>query len=321
MILYRNNKYGARRFFFAPDTGASPNGQPASAAAQQGGAAEVDPTASAVSADPFAGIDLDDLDPAARKVIEAAKTTFATTQKQAEQERKGREHFERLARKNQSGYDQLKAQVDKLTGNGTVSQDDPKSALLAKFTKTLTDKNVPEEQAKMQAGIMLEMFAEYGGVLKGEIGRDLAPFAGSVLMQEATNAWHQAAQNDKLGALQIPEVAERVWANAQELANNNQPVTAATIKNLASMAYVDHIETHGAPNTPPPVTPAMPYPTAPRYPNVGTPSYPGAVPFRPQVPDPNAARHALDPATAAAISKIKGEWQNDVPSMRKGGRK
>lgn len=303
MVLYKQNQgvkflIGQRGFYFAPDDGASANG----AAAQQAGAREG--AASAVPVDPFEGIDFDDLDPAARKVLEKTREVFATTQKQAADERKAREYHEAQARKFQGQFDQLASQVQKQ--NGQQAAEDPKTVLIGKLTQQMVDKGIAPETAKLQAPLMADMLNTYGETLRQDIGRDLAPIAGSVIMRETEAAWNQFVPNDKFGALQIPEVASAVWASATEIANSGTAVNAATIKNLTAMAYVEHLEKTGQPvnqpaSTPPPVQQRA-------YPSVGVTSFPGSVPYRPAVADPRAPKHQLDSGTAAALAKISADW-------------
>lgn len=294
--MIRYNKFS--NIFLAQEGATGGGGSAGNPAANQGGAS--DAGGGDVTVDPFAGIDLDDLDPATRKVMEAAKTSFASLQVQAANEKKAREHSERLARDFQGKHDGLAAQLQKLTSGGPPAGD-PQVELLAKFTATLVAKGVTPEQAKVQAPLMLEMMQTYGETLKGEIGRDMAPFAGSVLQNEALASWNAALANDKFGALQVPEVAESVWAQTQTMIGQGQSVSPATIKNLTNMFYMEHLEKTGGQ---PPTT------MSPQLPNVGTLRYPGAghSPSRPVVVDANAPRYTLDAGTNAALQSVMSRW-------------
>jgi hypothetical protein len=312
------NKY-RRHIFYVPDKATS--GGTGDPGAGQGGAREGEGAASEI--DPFAGMDLNDLDPDARKIIEAGQKQFASLQKQLAEQRQATEAQEREKRKFQSEFDGLRAQLQKQL-NGDAPQGTPvdqaRASHLLKFTKILMDRNVPEAQAKVQAEIMLDMMTDFGTSLKGEIGRDLAPFAGSVIQREAEAAWTTATQphNDKVGALQIKEVAEQTWSQVQLMVQNGQQVTPDIIKNLSGMAYLKHLEAGGAaaPAVEPPQPPTMSQP--PTLPSMGRSTYPGAgaAPFRPPVFDPHAAKTVLDPATDAALQTVMSKWDVKPKSYR-----
>jgi len=307
--MIRYNQLSKYRFFLAPE-GASGGGGGSigNPGANQGGASEGQGDS---NIDPFEGIDLDDLDPGTRKVMEAAKNSFATLQKQASDEKKAREHTEKLAREFQGKYDQLAAQSAR---QGQQQAEDPQVALLNKFTATLVAKGVTSEQAKLQAPLMLEMMQTYGESLKSEIGRDMAPFAGSVLQTEAYNAWQNALQHDKFGALGVQEVADQTWTQVQTLVQQGQSVSAATIKNLSSMFFMEHLEKTGG------SLPTSMTQQAPQLPKIGALRTPGGFAYRPPQVDPNAARTTLDPATNAALQSVMSKW--DVkPKSFTGGRR
>lgn len=307
--MIRYNQFSKNRFFLAPEgAGGGGGGSVGNPGANQGGASEGQGES---SIDPFAGIDLDDLDPGTRKVMEAAKNSFATLQKQASDEKKAREHTEKLSREFQGKYDQLVAQSSR---QGQQQAEDPQVVLLNKFTATLVAKGVTPEQAKIQAPLMLEMMQTYGESLKSEIGRDMAPFAGSVLQTEAHTAWQGALQHDKFGALNVQEVADQTWAQVQTLVQQGQSVSAATIKNISSMFFMEHLEKTGG-QLPTPMTQPPP-----QLPNIGALRTPGGLAFRPPQVDPNAARTTLDPATNAALQSVMSKW--DVkPKSFTGGRR
>lgn len=291
--MLRYNKYGG--IFFAADGGAS--GGTGDPNANQGGATL--PNAGDSETDPFAGIDLNDLDPDTRKVVESAKTKFASLQKEKADGEALKNQLEQQARSFQSRYDQAQAQLQRLTG--TQPQVDPKVEKIAKFEKILTEKGVTPANAKIQAELMHDMLAVGFNQMKDEIGRDLAPFAGQVIQREAEHAWNVATQNDSIGALQIDEVAKKTWEQVQTLVQQGQQVLPETVKNLAAMAYVEHLEKGGQPNS-------MPQP--PKFPTMGRPSYPGAgaSPFRPPQVDPNAPKYKLDTATEAALKVAISKW-------------
>ena len=138
-----------------------PSNAPSSAGnpgAQQGGAsgAQTDPS----SIDPFAGIILDDLDPATRKQIELGKTQFASLQKQQEELRAAQRNSEDNARKFQARYDQAQAQLKQLVGDGSIKQADPRAEQLDKMSKILVSRGVSPESATTQAELMTEILSD-----------------------------------------------------------------------------------------------------------------------------------------------------------------
>jgi hypothetical protein len=172
----------------------------------------------------------------------------------------------------------------------------------------------------------------YGLTLKAEIGRDMAPFAGSVLQAEATAAWQAAVQSDTFGAMQIPEVAESVWAQVQNMVGQGQAPTAKTVANLRSMFYMEHCEKTGVvpgvgvqppqgqqQQLPPPMSQQYQQPPSVPMPAIGGLRYPGAgaVPHRPPVVDPNAPKYSLDAATSAALQTVFGEWNVKPKAFQK----
>lgn len=304
-MLKSYSRYGSRVFLDPHQGGPSGGGGAANPAAQQGGAPDAAGAASEV--DPFAAINLDDLDAGTRTVIEDGRKKFAASQKELKAIQAKAEHDGQLARSFQAKHDALQAQLQRLNGGAPppTVQDAAQQKLLHQFEKELIANGVTEAQAKVQAPLMLSMMTAYGNQLKAEIGQDLSPFANSVMQTEATNAWSQAVANDRLGALQDPAIATKVWTDVQAMVNARQPVDAGTILNLRNIYYASHIEAGGAP-----VQPLPPTPVIPQYPQIGRPTYPGAgaVPFRQLPPDPNAARTVLDPATAAALEAVKSNW-------------
>ena len=287
--------YPTVRRFFNADTGAGASGAASGAAS--------DPN---VIADPFKDLNLDDLDPDTRKVVEASKQTFANLQqdiaKRAEKEKK----LEELARNFQSKTDALQSQLAKLQ-QGNQPPATPQEIRAQKLEAMLIRRGVPAETAKLQAPLFAEMMGEVGEELKGQIGRDLAPLGTSVMQQEAQRAWQQAMTVDKLGALQNPEVAKKTWESVQQMVQANQPVTAETIINLRNIFHTEYLENGGQMS--------QPNPQPQSYPSFGPPNFSGGggVPSRPNQVDPNAPRHTLNPDTAAAIATVQNIW-----GMKKG---
>lgn len=299
------------RIFLAPDAGGGSGGNnpPPNQQQQAGG----DAGSSTTVVDPTANLDLDDLEPDVRKVIEESRKGFASLQKQAADAEAARAHEEKRRVDFQSNFDKLQAQVKQLTGGGGGSDAaDPRTKQLENMAAILVKRGVPAANAGAQAELMLDMMTEFGHTLKAEIGADLRPFASTIVNREAEFAWTQVQQTDRTGAIQIPDIAQLVWTQVQTMAQQGQQVTPAVVQNLLGMAYFAHLQ-EGKPaangqqqqqqqqqhvNNPP------------NLPNVGRLTYPGAgsVASRPQIHDPNGARTVLDPDTDAALQTVMGQW-------------
>lgn len=292
MLVYK--KYWMR--FLNKDDGGASGAQ----ASQQGGAA---PSQTPTVRDPFEGVDLDDVDPVVRKIIEDSKAQFATLQKDAEEAKRIALQEKEQARKWQGRYDQTVAQARRLGDpNGQGDKETKDDVLVKNMEQQMLANGVAPEVAKTQAPLMAKLMTSYGETLKQEIGRDLAPMGHSVMQREAEQSWHQAMMQDQLGALRIPEIATAVWEGVQALINTGQPVTPATVINLRNMVYAEQLEkgTIALPNQPPR---QMSQPTPPAYPSFGG-SYPGAgaMPYLPTPPDPNAPRTVLNEDTRGALA-------------------
>lgn len=294
------------RIFLAPETGggsgaAAPNPDPQQ---QQSGGGS-----STAFVDPTANLDLDDLEPEVRKIVEESKKGFATLQKQVADTEAARLHEENRRKDFQSNLDQLKAQMQKITGavGGQQTGADPRAQQLEKMAAILVKRGVAPANAATQAELMLDMMTEWGSAFKAEIGTDLRPFANSVVAREADFAWNTSMQSDKTGAMTIPTVAQTAWTQVQTMVEHGQQVTPGVVQNLVAMAYFAHLQNGGAAaNQQQTVTPQQQQ----QLPNVGRLTYPGAgaSASRPQINDPGAARTTLDPDTDAALQVVFGKW-------------
>lgn len=328
MIRYR---WYSRIFLAPPDDKGGSGGPPATpgnpAAGQAGGGAS---EGGSSFKDPTAGIDLDDLTPEVKAVIEESRKGFAALQKEAADAKAATVAEEGRRKDFQSNYDKLRVQVESLTNTGIIKSDDPEKETLRQFQEILSNEGVPAPQAAIQAKIMLKMMTQFGTTLKSQIGNDLRPFATTVISREAESSWHQAVSADRIGVLQIPEIAQSVWAQCQDMAGNGQQVTPQIVTNLAGMAYMTHLQKGGQPVGSNPNPPVQQQQQQQQLPNVGRLTYPGAgaVPNRPPVFDPNAPRTVLDPDTDAALQSVMKTWAKGqggvkAPGLRepqKGGR-
>lgn len=303
------------RIFLAPDTGGGSGGQAPNQQQQQ----QQGQGSSTTFVDPTAGVDLDDLDPAVKKIIEDARTGFATLQKTVADTEAARGQEEERRKSFQSNFDKLQAQLKQLNGGqGGTDGADPRSQQLDKLTAILVKKGVEPKNAAVQAELMHEMMQEYGQVLKAEIGADLRPFATTVVSREAESAWLQVQHNDKTGVIQIPEIAEHVWSQVKIMAENGQQVTPGVVENLLGMAYFNHIKNGGTPAGQQQQQQHQPVVQQQQLPNVGRLTYPGAgaQARTPVTRDANAPRHTLDTDTDAALQTVMKDWAKGAGGVK-----
>lgn len=299
------DKSWERIFNTVPDAGSAGN----PAANQAGGGGD----SSTQSADPFAGMDMEDFDPATRAQIEKAKTEFASLQVTAKAAAAKAEDEEKQRRMFQSRYDQTDAQLKKLTGGGGPqpnAEDQAKASQIDGFMKTLVSRGVAPENAKVQAEMMQDMLGQFKTQIKAEIGADLQPFASNVILRDAEHAFSTVRANDITGALQDDTIATEVWNNCQTLVQQGQQVTPEIVKNFTGMAYFNALETGKAPQV---QLQSQPTPPVSRpFPSFGRATFPGAgaAPGVASMQNPNGVK-TLDAATDKALQTVLGTWAKD----------
>lgn len=307
--MLRYNKFGGR-IFFAADTATGGGGSAGNPAANQGGGGAVDDGSTTEIKDPTAGLNLEDFDPDTRKIIEDSRKGFAALQKRTADAEAAKQHELNQKKQFQANYDVLAAELKKVTGGQQQqSQTDPRKVQLEKFTQILVSRNVPPDQAKVQAEIMLEMMTDFGTAIKTEIGAGLGPMAHTMVAREAEHSWSAAVQMDRTGAMQIDEVAKEAWSQVETLVGQGQTVNAATVQNLVGMAYFNYLQKGGNPQQQQQQQQQVQQ-QLPQFQQMGRLTYPGAgaQPFRPAAVDPNAPKHALDADTDAALQVVMGKW-------------
>lgn len=317
--MLRYNKFGGE-IFFAADTATGGGGSTGNPGANQGGGKDDDGSATEIK-DPTAGLNLDDFDPETRKIIEESRKGFAALQKRTADAEAAKQHEAGQKKQFQSNYDVLAAELQKLKGGQQQQQTDPRKVQLDKFAQILIGRNVPAEQAKVQAEIMLDMMTEFGGALKAEIGAGLGSMAHTVVAREAEHAWSAAVQMDRTGAMQIDEVAKEAWSQVETLVNQGQTVNSATVQNLVGMAYFNFLQKGGTSQQQQQQQQQVQQQPPQQFPQMGRLTFPGAgaQPFRPTVVDPNAPKYALDPDTDAALQTVMGKWATGQGAVKAPG--
>lgn len=298
------------RIFMAPNNGGGTGGSGGSAAtstdAGQTGNASGNGSGDGSNGqtDPWASIDWDNLDDTSKKALEAVKGQFATLQTSVQQSQQQVRQFQSEKDKTAAELNRIKQSI---AGPTDATPVDSGKAFENEVARLMISEGVKPEAAAAQAPVMAKLLAAQRDMIMAEVGRGVAPIANTVYAQQAENAFNLARAQDRIGALQVPEVAQAVWQSCLELAQQGHQVTADTVNNLKAMHYMGHVERSGGAfaslQTQNPGVPAVP-----RLPNMTTGgfNFPGAT-FHPQInapTDSSAPRHALDSGTKAALQSV-----------------
>lgn len=257
----------------------------------------------------FEGIPFDELDDKTQKQLEGLrstlKTSIATLQSKSIDDPKNAEAIEGIkkqARDFQSQKDILQSQLDKITGGKKPEEDD----YLEAARNTLKRAGIPDADVEKQAPLYAQLLKDSLVVFKKDLGKDLGPVIGTVVMQQSTSAFEMAQQMDEDGLMAVPEVAELVWGQVKGRAESGQPSTPELVLNLAKIAFVDH-NTELRKKGEPAVELQRSKSPDPASMNTGF-SYPGAGrggagrPIVTAAPDANAPKTRMNPETEAAVA-------------------
>lgn len=309
MRYYKHDRFWSR-IFLPPDI--DPSGGGGNPGADQGGAAG---GGGATVTNLFEGLDLNDLDPDAKKQVEAANAKFATLQKEKEELEKKYKFENEQARKFQGAFDQTQAQLQRLTGgniSGQSPEEQAKEQQIVNYTAIIQQKapGLDLKVARVQGEMMYDMLGQHAQQIKADIGRDFAPFAQNLLGREAEHAFQEAAAGDTTGAMGDEEIAKTVWAQITELVKQGQQVTTGVVQNLIGMEAYKAVQTgkfqfgngqqQQQQSSMPPI---------PQLPNIGRLSGGGNFPQRQQQRDPNAPRTGpLNEDGEKAMKAVFGNW-------------
>lgn len=324
-MLKYYSRYGTH-IMQAPDNGGGqggggtpPLGNPG---ANQGGGQQ---QSGSVSPPEFmAGVDLNDLAPEVKEKVLAEKERFATLQKaHAESDRALLEQKQK-ASGYQSAFDKLRNQMQSAGFNPDGQpKNDPQADLLRNVTAELVASGLAPEAAAKQAPVTVKLLNLQSETLKREIGTAFQPLVANVQQQNASNAFAQVAQNDRLGALQIPQIAQQVWDSIQESVQQGINITPEYVLSMRNIHYGNYIEANGgAPQPQQHQQQVQPTPATPTYPNVATRfTFPGAGGFAPAPvnQDPNGAKTSLNVDTRAALVATFQRMGGKMPTGLKNG--
>lgn len=302
MVMFNKSRGLAKRWFLFPDAGGgSGAGALGPAANGAGASAAKDPLETA-----FDNLPWDELDSDSRtKLEEVKKLSVATLQ----QKKKAEDDLVRqtdLSKRFQSDHDRIKAELDGKSKQQQQNQPDP---YVAAVHEELMQAGYDPANADKLAPVFAGMFKKIGVIQKKEIGTDLAPMAGAVLGNQATQAFQEASQVDQLGMFQVPEIAQSVWDVVVERTKRGEATTTDLVLNLGKMAWADRVVAERAAGREmAPITSNLS--KTPPLPNMnsGAFNFPGSggssfTPTIQQQRDPNAAKTTLGPEERAALAQ------------------
>lgn len=291
---------GGERFlrFLAPDAGGTSGGT--SGADNKAGETQLDVKL-------FDTLPWDELDDDSKAALEKIKSGAVATLQQQQTLAESLRNAQEVSRRFQGDFDRTKAELEKITGKrAKENEEDPYNQAVG---EELVKAGYTDADAKKLAPVFAGMFKRVGILQKGEIGRDLAPMAETVLAGQANDSFLQAQQQDnKLGMLQIPEVAQITWDMVKDRVKARQETTPEIVLNIAKMAYADHLAAKGDGKTLETGTPASVSglsATPPAMRTGGYPMIPGGVvmPAVNRQVDPNAARTIVNDDTRKALAE------------------
>jgi len=294
MLKYCN---GRRIGFFAPDSGGSSGGTGDSSSGATGTTGD---TGDDKIVTPFDKLDLDEFDEDTKKELTAARATYVATLQEAKKTKADLAHVSGLAKRFQSEADRLKAEHNK---NDKKEPDDPYLEIARAELKAA---NYADADIAKLAPVFAGINRRSAEATRKQLGHDLSPLAGTVMAGEATTAFQQAQQNDRIGFMHIPAVAQKTWEIVQARIADGQPANEAVVSNLGKMVYVDFLAEEAAagrtvvlpkPSATPPAMSTRP--SGFNYPGAGSSAF---IPAVPKTPDPKAPRTTLNEDTQAALA-------------------
>jgi hypothetical protein len=279
-------------FFFAPDDGSAGTG--ATASDENGTGAT-----GATTTTPFDRLDFNEFDEETRKELETARAAYVATLQENAKTKVELAHVTGLSKRFQSEADRLKAEQNK-----SKKDDEKEDAYLEIAKAELKAANYPPEDITRLAPVLANINRRSADATRKQLGHDLSPLAGTVMATEATTAFASAQQNDRIGFMSIPAVAQKVWELVQERTTQGQVTNEAIVANLGKMVYVDHMAEEASAGRTVTLPKNETAPVMSTRPNGF--NYPGAgAAFTPAVPrtvDPKAARTTLNEDTQAALA-------------------
>lgn len=237
--------HGRRGFFFEPDNGANASGaqnQGNNSANQNGNQQQQQPE----YVSPLAGIDKDLLPSEAREAIEKAERELADFRGRAAQASSFQSAADRLAAQNKT-YEETLQRLQSQTGSegGRQQQLNQQLTHEQQLEQDYIEAGLAPENAKQAAKVNAKVFSKQFERYQTQQDQRYAPVFQNVVAGNAQDAFSQTIQGDKAGLFKAPEIQQKIWDKAQELAQQGQLVTPQILQNLGRIYYVEQLETSG----------------------------------------------------------------------------
>ena len=211
--------------------------------AQSQGSGEGDDNAAGSEADPFAGIDFDELPDNIRETLTKAKGEFGKYQTSIKELTDKQAKIEHYARQQQSRADKLQQTVQRhnLNPDDPTPKADPNDPSsdpnYAKYVAHFKSMQLPDEQAAAMAKMFIGASKIQREEMEQRFGNALRPFVATVGNMHADRMLQSAIAQDTEGVLSIPEIQEGVRESLAVVVQNGNEVTPEVIQQLTNMQY------------------------------------------------------------------------------------
>ncbi len=260
-------------------------------------------------ANPWDGIEIDDLPDGVREKIVAAKTEFEKTQTEKTNLEKRLTDTTEFGRQQQSRADKAQSVLQRhnLSDGGTpVTPTNPADAahqaMVAQFVKDGLKPDVAEGYAKM--------FGTSNAIQREQILREISPLVGNVAGMQASTLL-SAAKSSHGNIFAVPEVAQQIESNVQVLLQQGTPVDKATVDHLVAMAWGNHLIRNPQTPTQPSMNQQLPQFSSSQMSNGGH--------LNSTQRQQGGAPNASQPETVTMMNAVRAEFQRGLPS-KKGGK-
>ena len=288
-INHINPLSGCISILLTPDTGG-------------GAGAGAQPPQPPAFADPFANLDMDLLDDAAKTAITEARSSMTKLAGQAQ-----------LAGRFQSEADQVKhllavqaTELQRLQNLNKPAEAPVQLTLEQEFEQEYVQAGMPAEVAKVQAKVQAKMMEKRIGTERAQWEKDMGPIANQTAMHSAQAAF-QSLQGKPYA--QVPEVVKQMEEAAASMIQDGRQVSMEVLDNLGSMYHYQHMQMH--PPQQHQTTPQFSMPPAPprgifSFNSIPTGGVVNTTPTR-----------VVDPAVTAAMAPVKARFATLFPGLVK----
>ena len=265
------------------------------------------------TADPFAGLNLDEFDETTRETLTKIKgaVTEQTVKLQADALKQAE-----IARAHQSRADKAAADLQRLQAGGQQQQQQQKTGndlLVEKFTAQLVAGGIKHEVAEPQAKLMAGMFGEFASEFKKELGTALSPTLQSVGNIEADRALQSVMEEDTTGIFDDADWNKKITGTINTMVASGQRVDKVVVQNIKRMYLGEYHETN-----PEPKLVNSHQQSQQQQQNLTTrrPGFGGSLPVKPTTAagSRNGAPSAMDAETEAAIKATVAGW--NIPGSK-----